>query len=141
MASHESVSIDLVSTFTTDFAAAEPSVQIVHDNGPAPSPVPGVAGEWVRVAVRFTAARAPEIGSRLTDSFGRVVVQVFVPLGVQVGRARELVDTVRDILQRRKIGDARCQEMVCSFSGPDPAGAKFWMETTETRFRFESVPA
>ena len=102
---------------------------------------PGLATEWMRISVRFTAARAPEIGSRLTDSIGRVIVQIFVPQGLQVGRARQLVDFVRDTFQQQVIGGAHLYETQPTFSGPDPQGQAYWMETVETRFRFESVPA
>jgi hypothetical protein len=137
----ESVAKDVVSIFATEFAAAQPTVAIYYENAKPASPDPALTACWVRISVRFISARMPELGSRLTDNVGRVTVQVFVPQGDMTGRAAEIADSVRNIFQGRRHGDARCYETEVTPVGDDPAGIPYYQINVSTKFFFESVPA
>jgi hypothetical protein len=140
MPGFESVAMDLSGGFATYWASEEPSVPLFQENAKQPeTPLP--TGAWIRLSIRVVSSYMPELGSRLTENVGRVTVQVFTPQGEQIGRARELVDKIRNYFQGVRIGDARCLETELTVVGPDPAGEPYWQENVSTRFMFESMPA
>ena len=140
MAGFESALNDITSAFQTAWSAAEPSVPAYFPNSPRAGSQPQASGEHIDIAVRESVSgRLPEIGSRLAEIRGLVVVRVFVPHGTGTGRIRELCDSVRDILQSVRLGDVRLLASNHDVVGPSDNGA-LWQENVITPFWFESTP-
>lgn len=145
MADAATVVAGLRSDFNTRFAAAEPNVQILHDNeqrlgvkAGTTKPSSRAGDEWVRVSIATGAASMPEVGSTLSDQTGRFEVSIFVPLGVGDARVWALYDTIKSLYQGTKVAGARLRQAEPILLGASPDNVWFGM-TCSIRFWFENT--
>lgn len=133
--------------FDSLFPAKQPGVSIVHDNRHGLEL--GATAEWVRLAVLGGPARMLEVGGRTSENLGRIVVQVFIPLGALDGahqptgtaRARAIADSVAEVFQGQTFSGVTCYATEEVPVGADPDGKPFWQMNASTRFYFENAPA
>jgi len=142
MAGFKSIAVDIKTAFNAALAASQPGVNIYWPNNPKGDDglQPGTTEEFIMAAIlEAPTAILPEIGSRLANVRGLVIVSVFTPKGLGDDRNREICDSVRDALQGQQHGDAW-------FGGSrrDPRGVEskptHFQANVNTPFRFESTP-
>lgn len=98
----------VLAAFNTAFAAAEPTVPIENENI---DPIDTSSlDEWIRIIIQegdnsqITLGR---VGNREYQKTGIIHIQVFTKTGIGAGRARELAQTAKGILQGTTFGDVK----------------------------------
>jgi hypothetical protein len=130
----------LRAAFDAQWPGRQPSVKYVYDNGAPIAPKPTPLESWARITMLDGLAQLPEVGSPVSWGWGRLIVQLFVPLGGGAAGARALADSVAGIFQSKLLGGVHCYEAALIPVG-SPAGAVWWQLNVATRFRFENAPA
>jgi len=117
-------------------------VRVLHDNEEAldPKPNPKSGEAWVRFAIVDADADTPELATRNSQDFGRVIVAIFTKLGTGDVLARQLATKVRDIFQQQVISGVILRETRAVGVGATPDNT-WYQVNASTPFEYESTPA
>lgn len=128
MANFTSAMSAIASTFSTQMASLEPTVDIAWDNGPKLDPAPNAqTDEWVRFSFRPAGDLPVAIGGTLWRGTGVAMVQVFTPLGNGQGPNMDILRNVQTIFRDNAISGVRVEGFNFVENGPTDDG---WYQGT-----------
>ena len=138
MSDFDSAAVAIVTLFDAGMQTAHPTVTRIYDNQQRVTP-PSPSASWIRFSIVNGGAYLPEIGSRMADELGRAIAQIFVPIGTGDALARQIANSVRNVLQGVTVSGVHLYATEVVPVSQEPGSA--WRQiNASTRFRFESTP-